>query len=256
MKNQFLLISLTTTLLLGCSSTGSKSAASSADGADNQPKSWFCQGKEDKSASALQDELRGELKDAPNKEWDCSQLTKQEIALREVERQAEKGEQEEKHEKEKATEELAASKETDRTKHSSPHQTAKTSKTHKKESTAANPFLALEATTPLYITLAYKPEKPTALLDLPETFWAIQIMAMQDQNALNSFVSENELVGVSGAKIGSQGKLFYALLLGVYESRSIAEEAWESRPQSISSLKPYFRGLGSLQTAIRDGANL
>jgi len=96
MKNQFLLISLTTTLLLGCSSTGSKSAASSADGADNEPKSWFCQGKEDKSASALEDELRGELKDAPNKEWDCSQLTKQEIALREVERQAEKSEKEEK----------------------------------------------------------------------------------------------------------------------------------------------------------------
>ncbi len=256
MKNQILLISLTTTLLLGCASTGNNSAATSANEASNEPKSWFCQGKEDKSASALQEELRGELKNAPNKEWDCSQLTKQQIAQREVERQAKKGEQEEKHEKEKATEELAASKETDRTKHSSPHQTAKTSKTHKKESTAANPFLALEATTPLYITLAYKPEKPTALLDLPETFWAIQIMAMQDQNALNSFVSENELVGVSGAKIGSQGKLFYALLLGVYESRSIAEEAWESRPQSISSLKPYFRGLGSLQTAIRDGANL
>ena len=115
MKNQFLLISLTTTLLLGCSSTGSKSAASSADGADNQPKSWFCQGKEDKSASALQDELRGELKDAPNKEWDCSQLTKQEIALREVERQAEKADKEKKHEKEKAAEELAASKEPART---------------------------------------------------------------------------------------------------------------------------------------------
>ena len=253
MKNQFLLISLTTTLLLGCSSTGSKSAASSADGADNQPKSWFCQGKEDKSASALQDELRGELKDAPNKEWDCSQLTKQEIALREVERQAEKADKEKEHEKEKAAEELAASKEPARTKHSSHHQTAKT---NKKESTAANPFLAIEATTSLYISLAYKPEKPTSLLDLPESFWAIQIMAMQDQNALNSFVSKNELVGVSGAKIGSQGKLFYALLLGVYESRSIAEEAWESRPQSISSLKPYFRGLGSLQTAIRDGANL
>ena len=249
MKNQFLLMSLTTTLLLGCSSTGSKPAASLADGADNQPKSWFCQGKEDKSASALQDELRGELKDAPNKEWDCSQLTKQEIALREVERQAEKAEKEEKHEKEKAAEEFAASEEQARAGSTSDRPSTTT------ENTDARQFLTVDSA-PLYISLAYKPEKPTSLLDLPESFWAIQIMAMQDQNALNSFVSENELVGVSGAKIGSQGKLFYALLLGVYESRSIAEEAWESRPQSISSLKPYFRGLGSLQTAIRDGANL
>ena len=244
MKNQFLLISLTTTLLLGCSSTGSKSAASSADGADNEPKSWFCQGKEDKSASALEDELRGELKDAPNKEWDCSQLTKQEIALREVERQAEKSEKEE-----KAAEEFAASEEQARARSTSDRPSTTT------ENTEAGQFLAIDSA-PLYISLAYKPEKPTSLLDLPESFWAIQIMAIQDQKALNSFVSKNELVGVSGAKIGSQGKLFYALLLGVYESRSIAEEAWESRPQSISSLKPYFRGLGSLQTAIRDGANL
>ena len=254
MKNQLLLISLTTTLLLGCSSTGNNSAAASASGANNEPKSWFCEGK---SGAALEAGQKNESKDQSkdqskdeSKEWDCSQLTKQEIALRQVEQQKHKAEKTIKEEKEKAAEQLAAAKESARAKPSSNDQT------DKKENTNGGQFLAIDATTPLYISLAYKPEKPTALLDLPETFWAIQIMAMQDQTALNSFVTDNQLFGVSGAKIESQGKLFYALLLGVYESRSIAEEAWESRPQSIRSLKPYFRDLGSLQNAIRNGENL
>jgi len=250
MKNQLLLISLTTILLLGCSSTGNNSAAASASGANNEPKSWFCEGK---SGAALEAGQKNESKDQSkdeSKEWDCSQLTKQEIALRQVEQQKHKAEKTIKEEKEKAAEQLAAAKESARAKFSGKDQTGK------KENTPSGQFLATNNTTPLYITLAYKPEKPTALLDLPETFWAIQIMAMQDQTALNSFVTDNQLFGVSGAKIESQGKLFYALLLGVYESRSIAEEAWESRPQSIRSLKPYFRDLGSLQNAIRNGENL
>ena len=250
MKNQLLLISLTTTLLLGCSSTGNNSAAASASGANNEPKSWFCEGK---SGAALEAGQKNESKDQSkdeSKEWDCSQLTKQEIALRQVEQQKHKAEKTIKEEKEKAAEQLAAAKESARAKFSGKDQTGK------KENTPSGQFLAIDSTAPLYISLAYKPEKPTALLDLPETFWAIQIMALQDQNALNSFVTDNQLFGVSGAKIESQGKLFYALLLGIYESRSIAEEAWESRPQSIRSLKPYFRDLGSLQNAIRNGENL
>jgi len=234
MKNQILLISLTTTLLLGCASTGNNSAATSANEANNEPKSWFCEGKSKDEA----------------KEWDCAQLTKQEIALRQVEQQKHKAEKTIKEEKEKAAEQLAAAKESARAKLSG------SDRTGKNQNPPPGQFLTVASTTPLYITLAYKPEKPTALLDLPETFWAIQIMALQDQNALNSFVTDNQLFGVSGAKIESQGKLFYTLLLGVYESRPIAEEAWESRPQSIRSLKPYFRDLGSLQNAIRNGENL
>ena len=249
MKNQFLLISLTTTLLLGCSSTGSKPAASLADGADNQPKSWFCQGKEDKSASALEDELRGELKDAPNKEWDCSQLTKQEIKQRELKRQKQKSK--------KTVEQLAAATESTRARPSLKRSAQKTAKNEGVNDNAAeNEFLAVNASTPAYISLAYRPQKPTALLDLPETFWAIQIMALRDQKALNDFVSSNQLIGVSGAKIESQGSLFYVLLLGVYESRSIAEQAWESRPEALRSLQPFYRSLGSLQTAIRNGASM
>ena len=230
MKDKLLLITLTTTLLLGCSSTGSKLADSSKNGARSEPKSWFCEGK---SEGALVSAFKG---------WDCSQLTKQEIAQRTAEREQQ---QAERAERKRAAEQLAAREES-----------ARDPEATETQSTATRKFLAIDAKTPLYISLAYKPEQPTSLLDLPKTFWAIQIMALQDQDGLNNYVLDKQLVGVSGAKIESQGKLFYALLLGVYESRSIAEEAWESRPKSISALKPYFRDLGSLQNAIRDGANL
>ena len=61
---------------------------------------------------------------------------------------------------------------------------------------------------------------------------------------------DKQLVGIAGAKVASNGKLNYVLLLGVYESKSVAEEAWKSRPQSIRYLQPYYRSLGSLQEAV------
>ena len=241
MKIQILLISLATALLLGCSSTGSKPSASSNSQTQSEPKSWFCEGK---SESALE----GELKVA-SKEWDCSQLTKQEIAHRTTKHEQPKaGVKKEK--KEKAVGQLAASKEPGMVESNRDNQATDIPNTEAKQ------FLTIDAKTPLYISLAHKVAKPTSLLDLPETFWAIQIMALQDQNALNSFVSDNELIGVFAAKIESEGTLFYVLLLGVYESRFVAEEAWESRPQSIRALKPYFRDLASLQNAMLKGENL
>ena len=220
MKNQLLLISLTTTLLLGCSSTASKTEVPPNKEANSELKSWFCEG-------ALEN---------ASKDWECAQLNKQEIAQR-------KAEHEHEHEKEKE-------KERTNVEFASGHQVAKT------KSTKARQFPAIDAKTPLYISLAYKPKTPTSLLALPETFWAIQIMALPNQDDLNDFVVDKQLVGVAGAKIASNGKLFYVLLLGVYESKSIAEEAWESRPQSIQGLKPFYRSLSSLQKAIRAVENL
>ena len=148
MKNQLLLISLTTILLLGCSSTGNNSAAASASGANNEPKSWFCEGK---SGAALEAGQKNESKDQSkdeSKEWDCSQLTKQEIALRQVEQQKHKAEKTIKEEKEKAAEQLAAAKESARAKFSGKDQTGK------KENTPSGQFLAIDSTAPLYISLA------------------------------------------------------------------------------------------------------
>ena len=255
MKNPLLLVSLTTTLLLGCSSAGGK-PATAADKADNERKSWYCQSRDSDSGDELGDELgreiRGEIRDEPagaSTAWDCAQLTKQEIKQRELKRQKQKSK--------KTVEQLAAATESTRARPSLKRSAQKTAKNEGVNDNAAeNEFLAVNASTPAYISLAYRPQKPTALLDLPETFWAIQIMALRDQKALNDFVSSNQLIGVSGAKIESQGSLFYVLLLGVYESRSIAEQAWESRPEALRSLQPFYRSLGSLQTAIRNGASM
>ena len=83
MNIQILLISLAMGLLLGCSSTGSKTSASSNSQTQSEPKSWFCEGK-------LESTLESELKIA-SKEWDCSQLTKQEIAHRNTKKEQPKG---------------------------------------------------------------------------------------------------------------------------------------------------------------------
>lgn len=66
MKNPLLFVSLTTTLLLGCSSAGGK-PATAADKADNERKSWYCQSRDSDSGDELGDELgreiRGEIRD-------------------------------------------------------------------------------------------------------------------------------------------------------------------------------------------------
>ena len=234
MKTQILLLSLTTALLLGCSSTGSKKPASAKGGDNNEPKSWFCEG-------AL---------DNDSEDWACLKLTKQEIAQRTAERERPKTKEAKAEQKAKAEVPLAATSDLPLVGSTTGYQTNKSIRP------VAEEIPAIDASTPLYISLAYQPAVSASLLKLPEAFWAIQIMALQDEDALNKFVADKQLVGVSGAKIASKGRQFYTLILGVYESKSIAEEAWASRPQSISYLQPYYRSLGSLQRAIRNGENL
>ena len=228
MKTQILLLSLTTALLLGCSSTGSKKPATAKGGDNNEPKNWFCEG-------AL---------DNDSEDWACLKLTKQEIAQRTAERERPK------------TKEAKAEVPLTATSNLPSEEPTTAYQTNKSIRPVAEEIPAIDASTPLYILLAYQPAVSASLLKLPEAFWAIQIMALQDEDALNKFVADKQLVGVSGAKIASKGQQFYTLILGVYESKSIAEEAWASRPQSISYLQPYYRSLGSLQRAIRNGENL
>jgi septal ring-binding cell division protein DamX len=234
MKTQILLLSLTTALLLGCSSTGSKNTASANGGDNNEPQSWFCEG-------AL---------DNDSEDWACLKLTNQEIAQRTAESERPKTKEAKAEQKAKAEVPLAATSDLPLVRSTTGYQTNKSIRP------VAEEIPAIDASTPLYISLAYQPAVSTSLLELPEAFWAIQIMALQDEDALIRFVADKQLVGVSRAKIASKGRQFYTLILGVYESKSIAEEAWASRPQSISYLQPYYRSLVSLQRAIRNGENL
>ena len=229
MKIHLMLLCVTTTLLLGCSSTTTKPSTGTNNDPSNQTTSWFCEG-----TSGI---------------WSCSKLTAQEIAQRTSEKVV-------KQEKLKDAENAAQPWEppVDRAIDGAKNRALEESTTGDQPGNSIDSTrphaTAVNAATPGYISLAYKPKTPTSLLDLPETFWAIQIMALQSQDDLNQFVMDKQLVGIAGAKVASNGKLYYVLLLGVYESKSVAEEAWKSRPQSIRYLQPYYRSLGSLQEAV------
>jgi septal ring-binding cell division protein DamX len=111
-------------------------------------------------------------------------------------------------------------------------------------------------TEPKHVRLAYRPEKPTSLLDVPGTFWTVQLIAVSTQEALEAYARAHHLGGMSAARIGHRGQLRYALLLGVYETQEIAREATSGLPAPLNELGVWVRSLGSLQQAILEGNEL
>ena len=109
---------------------------------------------------------------------------------------------------------------------------------------------------PKHMRLAYRPERPTALLDVPGTFWTVQLVAVSTKEALENYARAHHLRGMSAAPIAHNGELFYALLLGVYETQDIAVEATTDLPAPLDELGVWVRSLGSLQQAIVDGNDL
>lgn len=111
-------------------------------------------------------------------------------------------------------------------------------------------------TEPKHVRLAYRPERPTPLLDVPGTFWTVQLVAVSTKEALEAYARAHQLRGMSAARIAHKGELYYALLLGVYESREIATEATTDLPAPLDDLGVWVRSLGSLQEAILEGNSL
>ena len=103
---------------------------------------------------------------------------------------------------------------------------------------------------PLYQQLSYQPDQPTALADLPGSFYAIQVIALSSREDLEQFIVDNDLPVMSGAVVEKDGALFYALLAGIYTDRETAERATLSLPEAISAQRPWIRSLESLQAAM------
>jgi len=103
---------------------------------------------------------------------------------------------------------------------------------------------------PKHVALSYRPDKPTALLDLPSDFWAVQLVAVSSKEALEKWARDNKVIGMSAARIWNGQQMFYILLLGIYETRENAEEAIESLQTPFGDQKPWVRSLGSLQAAM------
>ncbi|MDE0420451.1 MAG: hypothetical protein OXK76_06125 [Gammaproteobacteria bacterium] len=103
---------------------------------------------------------------------------------------------------------------------------------------------------PLYQELSYQPDQPTALTDLPSSFYAIQVIALSSKEDLEQFIVDNNLPAMSGALVEKGGELFYALLAGIYTDRETAERASLSLPEVFTAHQPWIRSLESLQAAI------
>jgi septal ring-binding cell division protein DamX len=120
------------------------------------------------------------------------------------------------------------------------------------------PSESLNASTPAsdaprYEQLAYRPSEPTSLLELPNTYWAAQLIALPSRDLLEEYANEHGLNGASAARVAIRDSLFYALLLGIYETKELAEEAIADLPPPFDVDKPWLRSLESLQQAIIEG---
>ncbi|MCY4058272.1 MAG: SPOR domain-containing protein [Gammaproteobacteria bacterium] len=103
---------------------------------------------------------------------------------------------------------------------------------------------------PLYQALSFQPERPTALADLPGTFYVIQLIALSTREDLEQYIADNDLPVMSGAVVEKDGELFYALLAGIYADRETAERATRSLPEELSAHGPWVRSMESLQAAM------
>ena len=111
--------------------------------------------------------------------------------------------------------------------------------------TAQEPLPAL-----LYQQLAYQPEDPVALIDLPESFYVIQLVALRSEAELEAFVTDHGLPLLSGALVEKDGDLWFVLLAGVYEDLDTAQRALVSLPENLMAMNPWLRPMASLRKAM------
>lgn len=111
--------------------------------------------------------------------------------------------------------------------------------------------VAVDPNAPDFQRLAYVPDKPTSLLDLPGEFWVAQIMAVSSKEFLETYAEEHNLRGLSAARIASGERLFFVLILGIYETKDRAQQAITNLPPPYHKYKPLLRNLASLQQAMR-----
>lgn len=112
------------------------------------------------------------------------------------------------------------------------------------------PQAAVSTDAPAYVRLAYRPSQPTALTELPEDFWAVQLIAFESRAALENYVQDKQLSGMSAALIARDDQPFYVLLMGVYETEALAREAAASLPEQLLDIEPWVRKLAGLQESM------
>lgn len=103
---------------------------------------------------------------------------------------------------------------------------------------------------PAYRHLAYRPDREVAFTDLPDEFYAVQLMALASPEAVERFVADTGVPGLAAARVERDGRLLYVLLLGIYRNRPDAVRAAESSPAGLDQLTPWIRPLHTLKEAM------
>jgi septal ring-binding cell division protein DamX len=94
------------------------------------------------------------------------------------------------------------------------------------------------------------------LMDLPVDHYAVQLLAMNDAAELANFVADHQLDGTLSARVERNGELYHVLLLGVYETRELAEQASLALPPPLDAKTPWIRSVRSIQNAMLRGDTL
>ncbi|MCS5566434.1 MAG: SPOR domain-containing protein [Pseudomonadales bacterium] len=109
---------------------------------------------------------------------------------------------------------------------------------------------------PLYRRLAYNPGQSVNLIDLPPDYFTVQLFAVSSKAALEKFVREKNIPGLSATRIAHRDQLFFVLLLGIYADENTARTAAANLPVALTNLTPWVRRLGSLQDAMLRGDDI
>ena len=97
------------------------------------------------------------------------------------------------------------------------------------------------------------PALATSLMDLPADHYAVQILAMANVEQLEDFIAANQLDDALTARVERNGELYHVLLLGVYETLGLAEQASLDLPAPLANSEPWIRSVGSIQNAVMRG---
>jgi septal ring-binding cell division protein DamX len=115
----------------------------------------------------------------------------------------------------------------------------------------SDPSVTVRDERPAYQSLAFEPDQPMKLTDLPPDYYAVQVVALKSQRAVEKWVKERGLTHMSVARIAKDDEILFVVLLGVYPDRASAERAVDERPPPLRDVTPWVRKLSSLQAAIR-----
>ncbi len=102
-----------------------------------------------------------------------------------------------------------------------------------------------------YSARAVALEETEGVMDLPSTYWAVQIAAVKDIGRVAEMVKEHQLEGMLGVPMNTEAGPLHAVLTGVFVKREDALASLDELPAVLAGYKPWIRPLAHLQAAMR-----